>query len=105
MRPFLVCLALVACTKGKLTDCDYCELRWTASERANTDQPPLQLGHAELVDSCVRGVVKEHGVEVDKAGRDMFERRLACAKHLGEAPARKVWEEAIRCEQETLHQQ
>ena len=102
MRFLVLGLALAACTKGKLTDRDYCDLRWTTAERANADQPPLQTSHAERVDACVRSVAGEHGRDVGPDGRDMFDRRLACGKHFGEEPARKVWEDAMRCEQETL---
>ncbi len=95
-------LALVAaCGSGTPSDRELCEQRERAYERA---YPDMANGsdHADRVDACTRGVAEEHGDEVDGNGNDMFKRRVACAKHLGEQPALAAWEAMKDCESRTL---
>jgi hypothetical protein len=93
-------LALAACGPHVPTDREFCEQRERAFERAYPEDNPSD--HAMRVDMCVRGIADEHGREVDPEGRDSFQRRLICAKHLGKNAALEAWQAMKNCESATL---
>jgi hypothetical protein len=96
----LLLLALVACGSRTPSDRELCEQRERAYERAYPDM--ASNDHAMRVDMCTRGVADEHKRDVDADGKDMFQRRVACAKHLGDGPALEAWQAMKNCESRTL---
>jgi hypothetical protein len=93
--------ALAACGSRTPSDREFCEQREAAYDRAYPNETN-NLDHGERVDMCTRGVAEEHGSDVDANGNDIFKRRLACAKHLGEQPPLAAWEAMKDCESRTL---
>jgi hypothetical protein len=93
-------LVAAGCGKQVPSDREFCEQRERAYELAYPEEP--HPDHDQRVGMCERGVADEHRSDVDRNGRDMFQRRLACADHLGEGPPLDAWRAMKNCESATL---